>query len=92
MTTTSVEPPTAPTPKSTATTEPNAAGTPGAQSGEVSPEGSASGRRVYIDDRVMGQTPAAFIVPCGTHKVQVGSAGQPQTITVPCGGRVVVAR
>lgn len=85
----STEPPPA---KGPAVAEPSASTGAGGQSGEVSTEGSAAGRRVYIDDRVMGQTPAAFTVPCGTHKVQVGSAGVPQTVVVPCGGRVVVSR
>lgn len=77
------------TPSATASAEP---ANSGAQSGELSTEGAAAGRRVFVDDRVMGQTPASFTVPCGVHKVQVGSAGQPQSVTVPCGGRVVVAR
>jgi serine/threonine-protein kinase len=85
----STEPPPVKVP---AAVEPSASTGVGSQSGELSTEGSAAGRRVYVDDRVMGQTPAAFTVPCGAHKVQVGSAGQPQTVVVPCGGRVVVSR
>jgi serine/threonine protein kinase len=85
----STEPPPVKVP---AAVEPSATAGAGSQSGELSTEGAAAGRRVYVDDRVMGQTPSAFTVPCGAHKVQVGSAGQPQTVVVPCGGRVVVSK
>jgi len=57
--------------------------------GEIVPEGP-SGRRVFVDGRAIGETPATVTAPCGTHEVRVGSKGTPQTVDIPCGGRVVV--
>jgi hypothetical protein len=60
-----------------------------AKTGEIVPEGP-SGRRVFVDGRAIGETPATVTAPCGTHEVRVGSKGTPQTVDIPCGGRVVV--
>ncbi len=59
------------------------------KTGEIVPEGP-SGRRVFVDGRAIGETPATVTAPCGTHEVRVGSKGTPQTVDIPCGGRVVV--
>jgi len=47
-------------------------------------------RRIFVDDKVMGQTPASVTVKCGRRTVRLGSAGKPQVIDVPCGGEVTV--
>jgi len=53
--------------------------------------GPAGGHRVWIDGKLVGETPRAFEVTCGLHVIRVGSAGQPQMTEVPCGGEVEVA-
>lgn len=52
--------------------------------------GMPEGRRIFVDQRAVGQTPASVLVPCGARAVKVGSSGRPQTIHVPCGGESVV--
>jgi hypothetical protein len=47
-------------------------------------------RRVFVDGRVMGTTSAPVDAPCGSHVVQVGSAGTPRRIELPCGGDIDV--
>ncbi len=51
---------------------------------------SARVHRLFVDGAVQPHGQAE--VRCGEHRVKVGSAGQPHTITVPCGDEVVVAR
>ncbi len=46
--------------------------------------------RVFVDGTSVRATSA--IVPCGAHTIQVGSAGAPRTIDVPCAGKVVLDR
>lgn len=50
----------------------------------------AAGHRVFVDGRVVGEPPAAILVPCGVHQIKVGSRGTERAITVPCGARVSV--
>jgi hypothetical protein len=50
----------------------------------------SGGHRVWIDGKLVGNTPQAYEVVCGHHVVRVGSNGQPQMIEVPCGGEVQV--
>jgi hypothetical protein len=52
--------------------------------------GTAPHRRIFVDDKVVGQTPETATVKCGSHLVRLGSAGKAQTIEVPCGGEVTV--
>jgi hypothetical protein len=47
-------------------------------------------RRIFVDERVVGQTPESVAVKCGTRAVRLGSAGKAQSIDVPCGGEVLV--
>jgi len=50
--------------------------------------------RVFVDDRVVGESSSAaraFAVRCGEHSIKVGSRGTPQSVTVPCGGSASVA-
>jgi hypothetical protein len=46
------------------------------------------GHRVWIDDRLVGESPGAFTIHCGSHGLRVGSAGTVQRVNVPCGGEV----
>lgn len=69
-----------------------------AASAETPPEGmglvkttnAAPGRRIFLDEKVAGQTPETITIKCGTHKVKLGSTGTIQEINVPCGGEVTV--
>jgi hypothetical protein len=51
----------------------------------------SGGHRIWIDGKLVGNTPQAFEVSCGLHVIRVGSSGQPQMTEVPCGGEVEVA-
>jgi hypothetical protein len=62
----------------------------GKRTGEIVAEDAPRGRRVFVDGRAVGETPAIVVAPCGTHEVKVGSKGNPQTVDIPCGGRVSV--
>lgn len=48
------------------------------------------GRRIFVDGRTVGQTPATVLVACGVHEVKIGSSGRPSQIDVPCRGEVAV--
>jgi hypothetical protein len=48
-----------------------------------------AGRRLWIDGHLEADSRA--VVPCGQHTVQVGSAGAPRSVDVPCGKIVRVA-
>lgn len=62
----------------------------GKRTGEIVAEDAPRGRRVFVDGRAVGETPAIVTAPCGSHEVKVGSKGTPQTVDIPCGGRVTV--
>jgi len=59
--------------------------------GVIKTTGTAPGRRIFVDDKTLGQTPESVTVACGTHNVKLGSSGKPQKIDVPCGGEISVA-
>jgi len=82
----SPKPPADPTP-TPAGTDPHAAA---AGTGDILTKASAGGHRIYVDDRVVGNSPDPVRVRCGKHTVRVGSAGTPREVEVPCGGSVVV--
>jgi hypothetical protein len=65
-----------------------AAPAPAATTGTLSTSGAAPGRRIFVDDRTVGETPKAIVVPCGSHRVRVGSRGATAVIDVPCGGEI----
>jgi hypothetical protein len=48
------------------------------------------GHRVWVDERLVGESPASFSVRCGKHDVRVGSAGAVQHVNIPCGGEADV--
>ena len=58
--------------------------------GRVKTTGTAPGRRIFVDDKTVGQTPDAVIVKCGLRSVKLGRAGTAQTVDVPCGGEISV--
>jgi hypothetical protein len=51
---------------------------------------SRGSHRVWIDDRLVGESPGSFPIRCGQHSVRVGSAGTAKQVNVPCGGEVDV--
>ncbi|AKV01815.1 serine/threonine protein kinase [Labilithrix luteola] len=65
--------------------------TPSAGTGIVKTEGAAPGRRIFIDERTVGQTPQPITVKCGMHMIKVGSSGRAHSVDVPCGGEVTVS-
>jgi serine/threonine-protein kinase len=56
--------------------------------GRIRTTGAISGRRIFVDDKTLGQTPASVVVHCGRHTVRLGSAGKSTTLDVPCRGEV----
>jgi hypothetical protein len=55
----------------------------------------ASGHRIFVDGRrAKTEDEAEGIAPlrlrCGQHEIQIGSAGMPETIDLPCGGEVQI--
>jgi hypothetical protein len=47
------------------------------------------GHRLWIDGALAPTWKVSL--PCGSHLVQVGSAGAPRTVDVPCGSTVMVS-
>jgi serine/threonine-protein kinase len=58
--------------------------------GMVRTTGALPGRRIFVDERTLGQTPESVAVKCGQHVVRLGSSGKPQRVDVPCGGEILV--
>lgn len=48
------------------------------------------GHRVYVDGRLVGESGRDMTLPCGAHKVKVGSQGTEKAVVLPCGGRLDV--
>jgi hypothetical protein len=47
--------------------------------------------RVWVDGRIAAWSSGGLLrVPCGTHVVRIGSAGESRTVFVPCGGQAIV--
>lgn len=53
---------------------------------------SARRHRVYLDGRLLQSGAQPTRVPCGAHRVRIGSHGRTQRVEVPCGGDVEVAK
>ena len=49
----------------------------------------SAGHRLWIDGKLADTWTA--VVACGSHEVQVGSAGLPRTVKVPCGDEIAVS-
>jgi hypothetical protein len=58
--------------------------------GDLVTADASPNHRIYVDGRVLGQTPETVRVKCGSHVVKLGSSGREQTIDVPCGGEIAV--
>lgn len=67
--------------------EPKAAPSPSSSTGTIQTPRSY-GRRIYLDGHMIGEGGRAFTVPCGPHKVKIGSAGSEHSVSIPCGGSV----
>lgn len=52
--------------------------------------GAAPGRRIFVDEKTVGQTPEAVVVKCGSRNVRLGSTGSTHVVDVPCGGEITV--
>lgn len=50
----------------------------------------AYGHRIYVDGRLVGEGGRDLTVPCGAHRVRVGSQGTERSMTIPCGGAIDV--
>jgi eukaryotic-like serine/threonine-protein kinase len=59
-----------------------------ADMGLLKTTGLAPNRRIFVDERTVGQTPASVLVKCGAHTVMIGSAGRRQSVDIPCGGEL----
>lgn len=59
--------------------------------GRLNTSGASPHHRVFVDDRVVGQTPDTIAVKCGRHMVRVGSAGRKQSVDIPCGGTILLS-
>lgn len=58
--------------------------------GRVKTEGTVPGRRIFVDERTVGQTPESVLVKCGARNVKLGSTGFVRSVEVPCGGEIVI--
>lgn len=61
-----------------------------ATTGRLSTASAAPGRRIFVDERTVGETPTAVVVSCGSHRVRIGSRGKTTIVDVPCGGEIAV--
>jgi hypothetical protein len=61
-----------------------------ATTGTITVPESRAGHRVYVEKKVVGESPGTFTVRCGWHSVKVGSQGTEKNVNVPCGGDVEV--
>jgi len=67
------------------------AASPAPTTGEIVTPSSAHGHRVWVDGRIAAWSSGATLrVPCGTHVVRIGSAGESRSLVVACGARVIV--
>ena len=52
----------------------------------------SSGRRVWIDGKLVGEGPEPKVALCGAREVKIGSSGTEKLVNVPCGGEVDLSR
>jgi serine/threonine-protein kinase len=57
----------------------------------VKTAGAVPGRRIFVDEKTVGQTPDAVVVKCGSRTIKLGSTGSTQTVDVPCGSEITVS-
>ncbi len=60
--------------------------------GLVKTTNAPPGHRIYLDEKVIGQTPETIPVKCGGHYLRLGSNGWRRPVEVPCGGELVIDR
>jgi serine/threonine-protein kinase len=60
--------------------------------GVIRTQGAPPDHRIYVDERVVGQTPESVTVKCGSHSLRIGSAGATRTVDVPCGAAITEVR
>jgi len=77
-----------PTPTPTPTSAPEPA--PASTAGQVTVPRSRAGHRIWIDGRMVGQSPGSFPTKCGWRRVRVGSQAHEKNVNVPCGGEIEV--
>jgi hypothetical protein len=56
--------------------------------GRLKTAGAQPGHRIFVDHRVVGETPGSVLVPCGEHSIKIGSGGRALTVEVPCRGEI----
>jgi hypothetical protein len=79
----------------TAAPAPKPAGGEDAETGTVVFPPRATGHRIFVDGRrarteETDEGIAPLRLRCGPHEIQIGSGGTPETIEIPCGGRVQI--
>jgi hypothetical protein len=58
--------------------------------GMLDTSGAPGDRRIWVNDKLVGQTGGNVKAPCGLHAVKIGSGGTPHDVMIPCGGTVAV--
>jgi serine/threonine protein kinase len=58
--------------------------------GSIFTDPTFGSHRIFIEGRVVGESPGPVQVRCGTRSIQVGSAGVAKDVSVPCGGSILV--
>ena len=48
------------------------------------------GHRVFVDGKVVGNSPGPLTAPCGTHKVKIGSSGAEVEKDLACGAETLI--
>jgi eukaryotic-like serine/threonine-protein kinase len=65
---------------------------PSAGMGALNTTDARGGHRIFVDGKVLGQTPDTVYAECGPRKVKIGSAGVERRVDVPCGGEIAVTK
>lgn len=58
--------------------------------GELDLPARATGHRIYVDRRVVGEGAEPVQIACGRHLLRIGSQGKWHAVDVPCGGVLTV--
>lgn len=58
--------------------------------GKIRTEKRASGHRIFVDGKVVGEGPGVYSVRCGAHRIRIGSKGKTSIVDVPCGSEISV--
>ena len=60
------------------------------QTARLRTESAPPDRPVYLDGKIVGQTPLEATVPCGRHTLQMVAGGATHAVNLPCGGEKVI--